>query len=179
MDDIWEDMIRDLFVYLISQTRSPQCPTDEAGNFLHQVCLRHDFGLVGAKIAQATHQPGLLDYDPETREEQLPAGTHCLTYAIQNFGTSVEFTRAYISIVQNGAAVTSQSRPVTLRLGERTVLHFTHEFVSGVAYRVALKLGQDDFSHNNEKVFAFRVMASEKEQPSDVPAPSHLRVWRG
>ena len=178
MADIWEDMVRDLFVYLIGQTRSPHCPTDEAGNFLHQVCLRHDFGLVGAKIAPATRQPGLLEYNPETREERLPAGTHRLTYAVQNFGTSAEFTRAYISIVQDGAAAALQSVPVTLRLGERTVLHFEHDFVSGAAYRVAIRLKQDDFFDNNEKIFAFRVMESDTQAPSDVPDPSHLRVWR-
>ena len=178
MVDIWEDMVRELFMYLINQTRSPQCPTDETGNFLHQVCLRHDFGLVGAKIGQAPHQPGLLDYNLETREEQLPAGTHRLTYAIQNFGTSVEFMRVDVSIVKDGAALTSQSMPVTLRLGERTVLYVEHDFVGGATYQVAIRLSQDDFFDNNEKIFAFRVIESDTQLPSDVPAPSHLRVWR-
>ncbi|HSP97737.1 MAG TPA: M14 family zinc carboxypeptidase, partial [Candidatus Dormibacteraeota bacterium] len=175
MKSLWEDAIRDLFLYVIRQARSPQCPVDDSGNRLDAQCLGNDLGLVGAKLAAAEDEPGLLDYDAATREEILPHGTHRVVFAVQNFSASpgTPLTgHAWVFITKDGA-LTSETVDISLSPGQRQVYSVSHDFEPGV-YRVQITLipdQADDFSNNNTKIFAFRVAS-----PYSLPARIVLGV---
>jgi hypothetical protein len=162
MANLWNQAILDLLTNVITQARAPQCPTDANLLPVYSECENRDFGLVGAKIASETDQPGLLDYNIATREEVLPAGAHRIVFAVQNFSRAdvvqvPTVTTATVIIERNGTEVVREMVPVTLDPGERATYHVDHTFTEGAAYTVEVSLDTDDFSDNNLKRFAFRV----------------------
>lgn len=169
MQSLWEDAILDMLVEIIRQTESPLCPLDASGVRLSAKCPPRDFGLVGAKIASATNQVGLLDYDPATREETLPPGLHQVVFAVQSFSGDVTkvATEATVSIARDGGAAVVTVVPVNLAAGARGVFAVPHAFAStpgqgSSTYTVSITLNGDGFLNNNTKSFAFRVRGSLK-----------------
>jgi hypothetical protein len=157
MESLWRNAIRDLLLYVTRQGRSPQCPVDAFGTRLVAQCENDDFGLVGAKISDATDLPGLLDYDASTREEKLPAGTHGVVFAVQNYGVGgVTSTNATVTVHRDGGVDATHVEPISLAEGERSTYSWDHSFVSGSEYRVTIELDADNFDRNNRKIFAFR-----------------------
>ena len=137
MENLWRNALRELFVYVVRQGRSPQCPVDDFGARLEAECDFDDFGLVGAKLADATDEPGLLDYDPTTREEVLPAGTRNVVFAVQNYGTGgVTGTDATITVERDGALEATRVEPILLDEGERGTYAWPHAFAAASEYRV-------------------------------------------
>jgi hypothetical protein len=159
MEDLFEDAIRDMFRYVIRQARSPGCPVDDTGRRETAQCESDDFGLVGAKIADATDGPGLLEYDANTREELLEHGTHEIVFAVQNFSasSSAAATSATVTVTKNGGLDASYPVAVNLVGGARATYSVSHTFSMNASYRVEIELGPDDFANNNSKIFAFRV----------------------
>lgn len=181
MRSLSQRVVRPLLTYVIRQARSPQCPIDGAGDRVVSECETDDFGLVGAKIGDATDQPGRLEYDPATREETLPFGNRLVVFAVQNFSSSAASTstHATLTIRKDGSVEATHVEPISLLPGERVVASVSHFFSPGATYRVELALDADDFSRNDRKSFAFRV-------PSLLPAgravqlgTARLRVRRG
>jgi hypothetical protein len=162
---LYDDAIRDLFLYLTLQARSPQCPVDGSGNPIDAECLDNDFGLMGAKIANATNEPGLLAYNAETRQETLPSGTQQIVFSVQNMsaaGTSnpPRSTHAYVSITKEGeAAPTNHTIDISLNPGERATYSVPYVFEAEKDYTVLilLDIDHDKFVGNNMKIFKFRV----------------------
>ena len=161
---LYDSAIRDLFLYLTLQARSPQCPVDVAGNPINAECLTRDFGLVGAKIANATNQPGLIAYNAETRQETLPQGAHQIVFSVQNMsagGTSnpPRSTHAHVSITKEGSTPVNHTIDVSLNPGERATYSVDHNFEMENDYTVLILLDieHDDFVGNNMKIFKFRV----------------------
>lgn len=161
---LWDDAIRDLFIYVARQARSPQCPVDDSGNRLDAECRANDFGLVGAKIANATNEPGLLSYNVDTRQETLPSGTRQIVFAVQNMssaGTShpPTSTHANVSIQKDSTVIDYHSVDVSLNPGERATYSVGHNFQIGHNYTVIIWVdtASDNFTGNNMKVFRFRV----------------------
>ena len=162
MEQLWNDAILDLMAYVAQQARSPYCPADTSDNRLVNECPAVDFGIVGAKISDAVGEPGLLDFDPDTREETLPAGRHEIIFAVQNFSALPSSTASFytLTIAPEGDPVDIQIKRITMLPGERTVAKKDYRFRAGKKYRVIISLGSDDFSANNKKVFAFKVTDS-------------------
>ena len=182
MRSLWQRAIRDLFLYVVRQARSPQCPIDGEGNRVVSECGSDDFGIVGAKIADAADEPGRLDYDPATREETLPFGTRQIVFAVQNFSASTASTstNATISVYKNGSLDgVAHVEPLSLLPGERSVASVSHFFAAGATYRVELELDADGFSGNNGKSFAFRVPPLLVAARAVFPGIGHLRTGRG
>jgi hypothetical protein len=160
METLWEETILELLTYVTRQARSPSCPVDSSGTRIISECESNDFGLVGAKIAVSAGTPGLLDYDPSTREETLPWGIgRRVVFSVQNFSSSGSSTstQATVTIERGGSTVATHVLPVSLAMGDRGVFSVSHSFTAGGDYRVSIALDSDDFSRNNEKVFAFQV----------------------
>ncbi len=159
MENLWEDAIRDMMLYVIRQARAPQCPTTDALNPRIDKCDDDDFGLVGAKIAKATDEPGLLDYSNTTREETLPAGNHEIVFAVQNYSAlqANTTTNATVTVTKNGSLDATYVEAFTLSFTDRETRSVSHTFVAGSEYRVDISLDSDDFSRNNTKIFAFYV----------------------
>ena len=161
----WKDAIRPLLLFLIRQARSPQCPVDDTVDLhINSECEIDDFGLVGAKIADLTDQPGLLSYDSNTRWETLPYGFHKVVFAVQNFsknrGKSLTptSTHATVQIIKDGDLVKDETVRISLRPGERSTFSVGYDFGNG-DYTVWILLDDrtDDFQYNNTKIFRFRV----------------------
>jgi len=157
MESLWRSAIRDLFLYLIRQARSPQCPVDAFATRIVAECENDDFGLVGAKLADDVGLPGMLDYDPVSREETLPSGTRQVVFAAQNFGkTGSTSTNATITVRESGIIVATHVEPVSLADGERAVYAWPYNFAPNSTYQVTIALDADGFGRNNHKIFAFR-----------------------
>lgn len=182
MRALWRRAIRDLLLYVARQARSPQCPVDGTGARIVSECPADDFGIVGAKIADATNLPGLLDYDPDTREETLPFGTRRIVFAVQNFSSSASSTSSNVTVsvykngVLDGAA---HVEAIALLPGERSVASVTHFFSPGATYRVELELDGDGFVSNDRKSFAFRVPGLVAQGRLVQLGSAHLRATRG
>ncbi len=174
MEQLWNAAILDLMRYVTRQGRSPYCPVDDAGNRLVSQCPARDFGIVGAKIADAIDQPGLLDYNTSTREEILPAGEHEIVVAVQNFSSSANSSSASITwTITDGATTSSNTTAISLSLGDRTVQAFNYTFERGKEYKITIELSPDDFNRNDRKVFAFKV-----PDPYELPDTTLLgRAW--
>jgi len=159
MERLYNDAILDLMTYVARQASSPYCPLDDSNVRLVAECPDKDFGLVGAKIAPALDEPGLLDYDPDTREETLPAGTQRIIFAIQNFSKLPSSTSTMLTfgVTREGGSAVISMKPITLLPGEKCIETESYEFKAGKKYWVSITLGPDDFAANNRKVFAFKV----------------------
>jgi hypothetical protein len=157
MEEVWEDSIRNVFLSIIRQARSPQCPVNALGESLLSECLGTDFGLVGAKIASLETTKGLLRYDADTRREFLASGNRRVVFAVQNFSAGAATdTQATVRLRRDGVLVDTQVVPVSLATGVREVFSVLHGFVPG-EYRVEIELDPDDFAFNDSKIFAFDV----------------------
>jgi hypothetical protein len=177
VENYWNDAIRPLLLFLIRQARSPQCPVEDTRDVsINAECEAEDFGLVGAKIADRTDQPGLLSYDLDTRREILPQGAHKVVFAVQNFSKNrgkfltPTSTHATVQIFKDGGLVDDRRVRIALRPGERTT--FTRDYDFGIGnYEISILLDKDDFLQNNLKIFKFKV-------PSPFP-PSYGQVSPG
>jgi hypothetical protein len=157
---LWEDAVNPMFLSLIRHTRSPFCP-NQSGLKKVDHCAMNDFGLVGAKIAEATDLPGLLDYNARLRSETLSQGNRRVVFAVQNFSSEEQTsppgqTGAHVLISRNGATPADYPVTVTLAPGDRDTFSVEHNFAPG-DYRVEINLDADDYLRNNSKVFAFTV----------------------
>jgi hypothetical protein len=158
MEEVWEDSVLPMMLYMIRQARSPQCPVDGFGDRVTAECDADDYGLVGAKIANAENTVGLLDYNPGSREETLPAGERLVVWAVQNFSASAAAgTNVTVTLERDGIVVDAHTEPANPSAGDRELFSYAHDFEVG-EYRVTIALDSDDFSRNNTKVFAFNAV---------------------
>jgi hypothetical protein len=178
MKDLWEDAIRDAYLYVIRQGRSPLCPVDAAGMRVSAECELHEFGLVGAKLADATDAPGLLDYDGETREEILPSGTRQIVFAVQNFSASANSTttNATVTVTKDGSPDGAPIVPISLMMGSRSTYSVSHLFSTGSVYKVEIALDSDDFTRNNTKIFKFRARSTQPQFRMAAPGWSKVKL---
>ncbi len=156
---LWTNSIRPLYLYLIRQARSPQCPVDDASSIVTASCRSADFGLVGAKIATEQTKQGSLLYHAASRREVLPAGAHKVVFAVQSYGTDSppENSKATVRISKGGEVAQAEEVPLGLGTGDRRVYSVAHAFEAAHDYRVEILLDDDDFKLDNRKIFAFRV----------------------
>ena len=168
--ELWTDTILPVLLEVIRQARSPHCPVDADGDLEPGFCAEFDFGLSGAKIADASDGPGRLEVHAPSREERLDPGTHRVVYAVQNGGALTTQTTATVKIDRDGANVATENQAVDLVAGARGVFEVEHNFAPG-AYEVRIEIDPADaFWRNDRKVFAFRV----PELPLLPPPPTPL-----
>jgi hypothetical protein len=162
MEDLYEQTLRDLFVEVIRQARSPSCPVDASGARVTSQCASNDFGLTGAKIADDVSSVGILSVDEATREETAPPGEHEIVFAVQNAsaGSGLANTDVTVTVERNGTVVATYTVPVSLNGGDRGVYSVRHVFglrPFAQRYKVTIALDNDDYAKNNTTSFAFRV----------------------
>lgn len=181
MEDVWEDMLRELFLYVIRQARSPACPVGENLLLDRQACLRHDYGLTGAKISSSPDAAGSLEYDVASREETLALGSYQIVYAVQNFSASEgASTEATVTVRRDGVVVDQTMHAIALATGMRETFSVPLPLPPGPPseYQVTISLADDGFWNNNRKTFKFRTRSPLGQELATAAATGRVKVRR-
>ena len=143
MQKIYQDSIKPLYLKLIRQTRSPQCPLDATGAPIAGACYDRNYTIAGAKIASSASLPGALTFDTPSREERLAPGEYDLVWVLQN-ASALPITGTVPGIVvessvNGGATTTLSDTQLPLSQGERRVCTMRCTFEPGQCYGVTLQ----------------------------------------